>query len=74
MSIGSSAGSIPENLIEISLIPPSLALIFSSPKCRKSNFIQSSPVSCLNPRPSLISVIIERETISRGANSIFPAA
>ena len=74
MSIGSSAGSIPENLIEISLIPPNLALIFSSPKCLKSSFIQSSPVSCLNPRPSLISVIIERETISRGASSIFPAA
>ena len=27
---------LPENLIEISLIPPSLALIFSSPKCRAS--------------------------------------
>ena len=65
---------MPENLIEISRIPPSFSLIFSSPKCLKSSFIQSTPVSCLNPLPSSISVIIALETISRGANSIIPAA
>ncbi len=74
MSSNSSAGSIPENFIDISLIPPNFSLIFSSPMCLKSSFIQSTPVSCLNPRPSLISVIIDLETISLGANSIFSAA
>ena len=74
MSSKSLAGSIPENLIEISLIPPNFSLIFSSPRCLMSSFKQSTPVSCLKPLPCSISVIIDLETISRGANSIFPAA
>ena len=70
----SDAGSRPENLMDISRIPPSFSRIFSSPMCRRSSFMHSAPVSLTNPLPSFISVIMERDTISRGASSILPGA
>ncbi len=62
------------NFMQTSRISGRRWLIFAAPRCVRSSQTWARPSSRWTPRPSRISVIMERETMSRGASSIMDGA